>query len=262
MKKLTSLGFILVITTGLLVAGPVKQQFMVMPSYGKPFLEVSGFYVPFFSGRNLAPVSLEKSYTEKFSHEFSYSTGINIGFYLSRKAMIQTGCWYSGRTYVSEIDGTFMSGATGRVVSRYMPNYLSIPLSLKIMMRDKVAPFFKIGAVADMLYAYSNQSNFYGAATFDDMAALTKTKEQFEKMRYSLMLSFGVNVGNMRKNSFSLQIEPLFIYSLSNDSEVFSSSYRPFYYGLSVSLGFGFTRKDSGGDYEFPDGEIEYEEAE
>lgn len=260
MKKLATLGLIMVVTLSASAVNPLKQQWMGTMAYSKPFMTFDLSYTPFFIGRNLSPMALDKSYTETFSHEFSYSTGLNIGIHVKKSLMIQAGCWYSARTYLSETEGTFSSGNTGRIVTRYMPNYLSIPLSFKIILREKIGPFFKIGAVADMLSSYNAQSNFFGTATFDDMAMMAKTKEQFETMRYSLALSFGLTMGSTRKSGVYVQLEPTFLYSLSNDSEVFSSAYRPFYYGLSISLGYNMMRKEKGGEYDLP-GDYE-EEAE
>jgi hypothetical protein len=235
-----------------------SKKFMVMPQRSKPFMAIDLSYTPFFIGRNLSPMQLDQNFTEKFSHDFSYSTGINIGFFVKRNIQIQTGFWYSPRTYTSEIDGNF-NGGSGRIVSRYMPNYLSVPLNFKIVLREKVSPFIKIGGLVDILSTYSLQSNFFGSATFDDMSAYTKTKEQFEKTRYSLVVSFGITAGGMRKKSTYFQLEPMFVYSLSPDSKTFSSKYCPFYYGLSLSFGFNFKRKENYSKYNMPD-EEEYEE--
>jgi hypothetical protein len=259
MKKcLLSVGFIIAVLS---VNGVNNnQRILVMPTFGNPLFVVEGIYTPFFVGRNLATTSLEKSFIETYAHEYSWSAGVNAGWYAGKHIQIQTGAWYSPRNYICKTEGTFSAGY-GSVVSRYMPTYVSVPLAFKIVLREKVSPFLKIGALADMLMSYSGQSNFYGSATFDDMAAYTKTKEQFEKTRFSLIMSFGLTMGNLYKNSMYIQFEPTFIYSLSNDAEVLSSSYRPFYYGFSFTLGYVFVKHQRERDYELPD-EIEFEEAE
>jgi hypothetical protein len=254
MKKLTST---LVLCAIVCSAGANSMKRMIAyTSYREPLFTFELQYTPFLHGKNMAFTALEKSYTEKFQHEYSFSTGLIIGYHLGDIMQLKTGAWYSPRNYISTIEGTF-NGGFGKIESRYRVNYISIPLLLSLEVDDEVSPFFKIGAVGDMLTSFSSASNFYGSATFSDMELMTKTKSQFETMRYSLLVSAGICLGkDYSDNSPYVQLEPMFMFSLTNDSDKLSSNYRPFYAGVSVVLGYHLAKNNGGrgrGEYSLPD---------
>jgi len=166
---------------------------------------------------------------------------------------IQAGIYYHRHNYFSSVEGNFNgAGNYGKMVNTYNINYLNIPFNLLFGPNDgDIYVYFKIGASVDYFMDVQNNGVYWGSVSELDYATYTKVNtpdyNDFEQMRWNVNCGFGLSAHFGSDQQFGFILEPNFIKSVTNDSKIFYSEYKPLMIGITTGFQYNFRARRSGG---------------
>ncbi|MFZ5552314.1 MAG: hypothetical protein ACOZCO_04305 [Bacteroidota bacterium] len=226
---------------------------------------MKAFYAPVFSDRpwhvgvvynsyflnknGKQPVIGEK--LEQFRPMYSDMFGLRIARAPIDWGMgIQTGVYYHRHHYFHSIEGNFNAITSyAKLVNNYSVDYLNIPLNLLFGPNDgDVYIYFKIGASMDYFMGARHDGYFWNPLTQFEYDVYTKTEENndFEEMRWNVNCGFGLSAHFGSDSQFGFILEPNFFKSVTTDSKVYYSEYKPLMIGITTGFQYNFRSRRSG----------------
>mgnify|MGYP001599695780 CR=1 FL=1 len=258
MKKNVLVMALLFCTFALQAAGDLnkskeaKLKAFYAPVYTDRPWHVGLVYNSYFLNKSGAkPEMTEK--LEQFKPMYSDMFGLRIARApIDWGVGIQTGVYYHRHSYFSSIEGNFNGTAYGKMVKTYNVNYLNIPFNLLFGPNDgDVYVYFKIGASMDYFMDVTNDGTFWGSVTQLDYDTYTKVSSSgyndFEQMRWNVNCGLGFSAHFGSDQQFGFILEPNFIKSVTNDSKIFYSEYKPLMIGITTGFQYNFRARRSGG---------------